>query len=223
MNPPPESTSSASVDRVLASDATKADKIRRLDELGMSRADIARAIGVRYQYVRNVLVEDERLRAALANEANRSLPAKQARRGAQPYPANERVATYGVREASLSAYSAKSPDKADDSACRRPDASITDLLPDDERLPVWRTIAPGGVLQLPEWLLEGLGVGEGDRVCLRLEAGGLRVINKDTAIKLAQQRIRELVPPGVSLVDELFAERRREAELEEVPDDRVCD
>ena len=219
MNPPPESTSSASVDRVLASDATKADKIRRLDELGMSRANIARAIGVRYQYVRNVLVEDERRRAALANEANRSLPAKQA----QPYPANERVATYGVREASLSAYSAKSPDKADDSASRRPDASITDLLPDDERLPVWRTIAPGGVLELPERFLESLGVGEGDRVCLRLDAGGLRVINKDTAVKLAQQRIRELVPPGVSLVDELFAERRREAEHEEVPDDRVCD
>jgi hypothetical protein len=35
---------------------TKSDKIRRLDQMGVSRADIARFLGIRYQHVRNVLI-----------------------------------------------------------------------------------------------------------------------------------------------------------------------
>lgn len=38
---------------------TKSAKIRRLDEAGLPRADIARFLGIRYQHVRNVLVADE--------------------------------------------------------------------------------------------------------------------------------------------------------------------
>src|ERR1051326_4374241 len=36
-----------------------AAKIRQLAAQGQSRADIARALGIRYQHVRNVLVRDE--------------------------------------------------------------------------------------------------------------------------------------------------------------------
>jgi len=36
---------------------TKSDKIRALSEAGYSRADIARFLGIRYQHVRNVLVQ----------------------------------------------------------------------------------------------------------------------------------------------------------------------
>lgn len=51
---------SPSVEAILSSKASKSDKIRALSAAGHSRADIARAIGIRYQFVRNVLVEDER-------------------------------------------------------------------------------------------------------------------------------------------------------------------
>lgn len=44
--------------RIVASDMTVSDKIRRLDEAGYPRADIARALGKRYQHVRNVLEGD---------------------------------------------------------------------------------------------------------------------------------------------------------------------
>lgn len=42
---------------------TVSGKIRYLNKAGLSRADIARVLGKRYQHVRNVLVEDERSKA----------------------------------------------------------------------------------------------------------------------------------------------------------------
>ena len=36
---------------------TKSAKIRTLDKLGVARSDIARFLGIRYQHVRNVLVQ----------------------------------------------------------------------------------------------------------------------------------------------------------------------
>jgi bifunctional DNA-binding transcriptional regulator/antitoxin component of YhaV-PrlF toxin-antitoxin module len=51
----------ASMDEVSAAYRTKSDKIRALSNAGYRRADIARYLDIRYQHVRNVLVEDERL------------------------------------------------------------------------------------------------------------------------------------------------------------------
>ncbi|HYY87267.1 MAG TPA: AbrB/MazE/SpoVT family DNA-binding domain-containing protein [Chloroflexota bacterium] len=48
------------VAEVLASYTTNADKIRALAGMGWQRADIARALGVRYQQVRNVLFNSSR-------------------------------------------------------------------------------------------------------------------------------------------------------------------
>ena len=39
--------------------ASKSDKMRALAKAGYERADIARFLGTRYQFVRNVLVHDE--------------------------------------------------------------------------------------------------------------------------------------------------------------------
>jgi AbrB family looped-hinge helix DNA binding protein len=44
--------------------ATKSDKIRVLSEHGYSRGDIARFLGIRYQHVRNVLVQSSPKRPA---------------------------------------------------------------------------------------------------------------------------------------------------------------
>jgi AbrB family looped-hinge helix DNA binding protein len=43
--------------------ATKSDKIRALSENGYSRGDIARFLGIRYQHVRNVLVQSAKTAA----------------------------------------------------------------------------------------------------------------------------------------------------------------
>jgi bifunctional DNA-binding transcriptional regulator/antitoxin component of YhaV-PrlF toxin-antitoxin module len=48
-----------SVDEIIRSDATVADKIRALAAAGYPRAEIARLLGKRYQHVRNVLEGDK--------------------------------------------------------------------------------------------------------------------------------------------------------------------
>jgi hypothetical protein len=57
---------------------TTAAKIRALAAKGQSRADIARALGIRYQHVRNVLIRDEEKRktAAGAMPAGAATPGK---------------------------------------------------------------------------------------------------------------------------------------------------
>lgn len=49
----------AEMDRAVLGMQTKSDKIRALAGRGFERADIARYLGIRYQHVRNVLVQDE--------------------------------------------------------------------------------------------------------------------------------------------------------------------
>jgi antitoxin component of MazEF toxin-antitoxin module len=50
---------SSNVARIVGSEMTVSDKIRALDAEGYPRADIARALGKRYQHVRNVLEADK--------------------------------------------------------------------------------------------------------------------------------------------------------------------
>ena len=213
MNPTSDSASSASVGRVLASDATKADKIRRLDELGMSRANIARAIGVRYQYVRNVLVDDERRRTALAKE-RASGPSRAAPAQAGPHS--------GVREASPAVYAGNARVQAG-SKNEGAAAAESDFAPDDPRVPVWRTLNGGGMLELPGKFLAALGVEDGDRVCLKLDANGLRIMNRDAALTHAQELASRYAVDGDSAVDELIVGRRREAREEEAESERLRD
>ena len=198
---------------MLASDATKADKIRRLDALGMSRADIARAIGVRYQYVRNVLVDDERRRTALAKERASGEPRAAPAQAGPPG---------GVREASPVAYAGKARGQAG-SENENAAAAESDFAPNDPRIPVWRTVNEGGMLKLPGTFLAELGIEEGDRVCLKLDANGLKVMNQDAALKRAQELASRYMTDGVSAVDELIAERRREARKEEAESERLRD
>lgn len=50
---------SSEVARIVGSEMTVSDKIRALDAAGYPRAEIARALGKRYQHVRNVLEADK--------------------------------------------------------------------------------------------------------------------------------------------------------------------
>lgn len=76
------------------------------------------------------------------------------------------------------------------------------------------TIGPNGRLQLPEELLAATGLKAGDSIIVEVEGGDLRLRSLDKAIAEMQAMVRRFVPEDVSLVDELIAERRREAERE---------
>jgi bifunctional DNA-binding transcriptional regulator/antitoxin component of YhaV-PrlF toxin-antitoxin module len=75
-------------------------------------------------------------------------------------------------------------------------------------------IEAGGRLTIPRALLEDLDLSEGDPVVLEVEEGELRLLSQKRVIAEIQALVRQYVPEGVSLTDELIAERRREAELE---------
>lgn len=160
------------VDQVVSGPGTKSDKIRALSAAGMSRADIARALGIRYQHVRNVLVGDE-----------------QAGRAAADSPVTE---TQGP---SAPLGSAASTDTSSAG-------------------PVKLRVGPNGEVALPASMLEALGLRPGMALAARLENGEIRLYTIAEAIRRAQELMRSVVPAGVSLVDELIAERREEARRE---------
>ncbi len=159
------------MDALTADLPSKSAKMRRLAAAGYERADIARYLGVRYQFVYNVL--------------------------SAPQP------------------------KADEGATASTSAATEAAIPSEQGQPqaspnwVWTTVRKGGSVDLPVAFLEALGLGEGDQVQLALKGGTVRISSRGAALREVQEFVRARVPEGVSLVDELIAERRAEAAKED--------
>jgi AbrB family looped-hinge helix DNA binding protein len=66
----------------------------------------------------------------------------------------------------------------------------------------------------PAAFRKALGINPGDEVILSLEEDELRITTMKRRIERAQRHVRKYVKPGVSLVDELIAERREAAKRE---------
>ena len=75
-------------------------------------------------------------------------------------------------------------------------------------------VAEGGRVVIPAEYRKRLGLRVGDNVILQLDDGEIRLYTVREAIRRAQEMVRRYVPEGVSLVDELIAERRAEAARE---------
>jgi hypothetical protein len=61
---------------------------------------------------------------------------------------------------------------------------------------------------------EAMGIEKGDSIDLQFRDYELRISTRAARLKQAQERARRLIPRGVSLADELLAERREEAKRE---------
>ncbi len=150
-------------DEVVAGLTTKADKIRALFQTGYSRSEIAGFLGIRYQHVRNVLVQSGFMETQLS----------------RPMPSG--------------------------------DVELKDSLP----VLVRTALGPGGRVVIPAAYRRALEVDEGDYIVMQMDGDELRVVNDEKEFARVQEMIASYVPEGVSLVDELIAERRREAAAEE--------
>ena len=75
-------------------------------------------------------------------------------------------------------------------------------------------VTQGGRIVIPAEMRRRLGIEIGDDVSVAVDGGSLRIQTQKESIKRAQALVRKFVPEGVSLVDELISERRREAENE---------
>lgn len=75
-------------------------------------------------------------------------------------------------------------------------------------------MSEGGRVVIPAEIRKTLGINDGDIVLWELVDGEARLTTKRERMRRAQALVREYVPEGASLVDELVAERRAEAERE---------
>lgn len=75
-------------------------------------------------------------------------------------------------------------------------------------------VGPEGQINIPAPFREALGIREGDVLFARIEDGELHILTATAAMRRAQAIVRQFVPEGVSLVDELIEDRRREAARE---------
>jgi len=147
----------AGMSRIAEGLPTKSSKIRALDAAGYKRADIARFLDIRYQHVRNVLVQGP--------------PKSEKDRPAQP------VGPGNVEPQKL-------------------------------------RIAGDGRVVIPADMRQAMLVDETGAITAWVVDGELRVLTPEAALRSLQRMVREAVPEGVSLADELIAERRAEAHRE---------
>jgi len=68
-----------------------------------------------------------------------------------------------------------------------------------------------GRIVIPASIREAVGLKRGQEVILWAEKGEVRIATAAKRARRAQELVRQYVPEGVSLADELIAERRREA------------
>lgn len=72
-------------------------------------------------------------------------------------------------------------------------------------------VTQGGRIVIPAEMRKQLGIEIGETVNITIEDGALKILTRRQALRRAQQLFRKYVPEGVSLVDELIADRRKEA------------
>ncbi|MBS0644200.1 MAG: AbrB/MazE/SpoVT family DNA-binding domain-containing protein [Proteobacteria bacterium] len=75
-------------------------------------------------------------------------------------------------------------------------------------------MAANGRLVIPANVRSELGMQNGARFLVHVEGGQIRLEPIQAAVARAQAIIRRYVPSGVSLVEDLSEDRRREAERE---------
>ncbi len=72
-------------------------------------------------------------------------------------------------------------------------------------------MSEGGRVVIPVEIRQSLGLKEGDAVLFELRDGEAVITTRAARIRRAQEMVRQYVPAGTSVVDELIAERRQEA------------
>jgi AbrB family looped-hinge helix DNA binding protein len=79
-------------------------------------------------------------------------------------------------------------------------------------------LANDGRVVIPASLRHHLGLKPGDPLVIDAEGDAVRVRSAASVLAEVQAYFQRYVPPGVSMVDELIAERRAEAAREEAED-----
>jgi hypothetical protein len=76
-------------------------------------------------------------------------------------------------------------------------------------------VGPNGEVTIPAHLLEAAGSAAGKYLLARFDDDEIKLVTPEATARKIQAAVRKFVPEGVSLVDELLKERRREAANEQ--------
>ena len=95
-----------------------------------------------------------------------------------------------------------------------PTEQVTATIDDASTRSIKVRLGPDGRVVIPAAFRDAIGLKEGDVLFARLEDGEVHLLTPTAAIRRAQALVRQYVPEGVSLVNELIAERRKEAARE---------
>lgn len=87
-------------------------------------------------------------------------------------------------------------------------------MSEEKDIQVKTTMGHGGRVVIPSAMRRRLNLKAGEAINVSLESDGIVITTPAMALRRLQKRFSEVVPSGVSLADELIAERRREAENE---------
>ncbi|MCG8358672.1 MAG: AbrB/MazE/SpoVT family DNA-binding domain-containing protein [Kiloniellales bacterium] len=189
---------------------TKAAKIRALGAAGYTRSEIAKFLGIRYQHVRNVLVQplqaDAKRSEAVEDAADRKAEMDGIASGLETKSAK-------IRALDEAGYSRSEIAKYLDiryQHVRNVLVQPATAIPEQ----VVTRLAPGGRVVIPAQYRKALHLDEGDRVLICLENEEIRITSLMAPIRHAQEIVRRHVPEGVSLSEELINERRLESQRE---------
>ncbi len=72
-------------------------------------------------------------------------------------------------------------------------------------------LTQGGRIVIPAEMRKRLGMEIGDSLNIEIRNDSLQVTTMRSALRRIQRLLKKHIPPGVSLVDELIADRRKEA------------
>ena len=78
-------------------------------------------------------------------------------------------------------------------------------------------MSDGGRVVIPVEIRSAMGLKEGDTVLWELRGGEAVLTTRLAQMREAQAMVRQYLPAGVSLVDELIADRRAENARDEAP------
>jgi hypothetical protein len=79
-------------------------------------------------------------------------------------------------------------------------------------------VRPDGSILLPKEVVEAFSLEPGHPVMAKLDGDTFKLISAETAMRQIREMVQRIVPRGVSLADELIAERRADAAREEADD-----
>jgi len=204
--------------RNASSRTTVSDRIRELDAEGVPRAEIARALGKRYQHVRNVLEGDKTERVESRGQV-KALANAFFEEGGLTNPQIAEVIRAKLPHAKTTDKSVASMKRDWKKAGGRvrepaPQRAGPPGVPSSEGRVFRLVVGADGEIVLPEAAQARLGIRPGDVVMGHVEGDRLVLMNAIASARLAQELVRAAIPGDDSLVDSLIRDRRREAAQE---------